>query len=38
MQYTQALKPGRHVFRARAIDAAGNPSPVRSVAVLVGRR
>jgi hypothetical protein len=38
MRYTQALKPGRHVFRVRALDAAGNPSPVRSVAVLVGRR
>ena len=38
MRYTQALKPGRHVFRVRALDAAGNPSAVRSVPVLVGRR
>jgi hypothetical protein len=38
MRYTQALKPGRHVFRVRAIDAAGNPSSVRSVAILIAPR
>jgi hypothetical protein len=36
MRYTQALKPGRHVFRVRALDAAGNRSAVRRVSVLVG--
>ena len=34
-RYTQALSPGRHVFRVRALDGAGNRSPVRSVGVLV---
>ena len=34
-RYTQGLSRGRHVFRVRALDGAGNPSPVRSIGVLV---
>ena len=34
-RYVQALRPGRHVFRVRAIDGAGNRSPLRSLTVLV---
>jgi hypothetical protein len=34
--YAQALRRGRHVFRVRAVDGAGNLSPARSVVVRVG--
>ena len=30
-RYTQPLAAGRHVFRARALDRAGNRSPIRLI-------
>jgi hypothetical protein len=34
-RYTESLARGPHVFRVRAIDRAGNLSPIRTVAVVV---
>jgi hypothetical protein len=36
MRFTRMLSPGRHVLRVRALDRAGNRSPLRTVAVRVG--